>query len=304
MLELRRHIAIPPHTANEFDHGDVHVTSGRIFVAHTAADTLEILDGVNLTTLATIPGCPEGSGVLCAQDDDLVFAAARGAGKVLVIQTSSGVVRRELSVGPRPNGLAWDPGRQRLLVADVQENTARLLDPSRESAWATLATIALPGRPRWTVYDSRAERFLINILEPASVAVVDAQTATLVAQWPVSASGPHGLDLDLVRRRAFVACDGGAVVALDLATGQELGWIAIAGGPDAIWYNPNRQLLYVAVGAPGVVEVVDTRELRAMRVVQHVETEPEAHTTAFDVARQRLYVFLPGSCRAAVYVEV
>src|SRR5215472_1416576 len=268
MLQLRGSIAIPPHTPSEFDHGDVQLTSGRVFVAHAAANTVEVLDGEGLTHLATLPGCPEGSGIICAQDAGLVFAAARGAGKILVIQASSSTVVGELGVGPRPNGLAWDPDHQHLLVADVQENTARLLDPGRDPADATLATVALPGRPRWAAYDPLAQRFLVNIREPACVAVLATQTATLVTQWPVSVSGPHGLDLDLAGGRALVACDGGAVVALDLASGRELEQVSIAGGPDAIWFNPRRKLLYVAIAEPGVVDVVDTD---AMVVAQQVE---------------------------------
>jgi DNA-binding beta-propeller fold protein YncE len=300
MLQLRGSIAIPPQMPSEFDHGDVQLISGRVFVAHTAADTIEVLDGEGLTHLATLPGCPEGSGVICAQDAGLVFTAARGAGKVLVIQASTSTVATELGVGPRPNGLAWDPDHRQLLVADVQENTARLLDPSRDPADAVLATVALPGRPRWAAYDPLAQRFLVNIREPACVAVLAAKTAAPVAQWPVSVSGPHGMDFDLTSGRALVACDAGAVVALDLASGQELEQVPIAGGPDAIWFNPHRKLLYVAIAEPGVVDVVDTQ---AMVVVQQVETERDAHTTAFDAARQKLYVFLPSSCRAAVYEE-
>jgi DNA-binding beta-propeller fold protein YncE len=301
VLQLRGSIAIPPQTPSEFDHGDVQLMSGRVFVAHTAADTVEVLDGEGLTHLATLPGCPEGSGIICAQDAGLVFAAARGAGKILVIQAGSSTVVGELGVGPRPNGLAWDPDHQHLLVADVQENTVRLLDPGRDPARAVLAAVALPGRPRWAAYDPLAQRFLVNIREPACVAVLAAETATLLTQWAVSVSGPHGLDLDLASGRALVACDGGAVVALDLASGQELGQVPIAGGPDAIWFNPQRRLLYVAIAEPGVVEVVDTQ---AMVITQQVETERDAHTTAFDAARQRLYVFLPSLCRAAVYEEV
>jgi DNA-binding beta-propeller fold protein YncE len=301
MLQLRGSIAIPPHTPSEFDHGDVQLISGRVFVAHTAADTVEVLDGEGMTHLATIPGCQEGSGVLCAQDASLVFAAARGAGKVFVIQASTSTVVGELGVGPRPNGLAWDPDHQHLLVADVQENTARLLDPGWDPADAVLATVSLPGRPRWAAYDPQAQRFLVNIREPACVAVLAAETAALVTEWPVSVSGPHGLDLDLAGGRALVACDGGALVALDLASGQEVGQVPIAGGPDAIWFNPHRKRLYVAIAEPGVVDVVDTE---AMVVAQQVETERDAHTTAFDAGRQRLYVFLPSSCRAAVYEEV
>src|SRR5215472_8346215 len=101
MLQLRGSIAIPPHTPSEFDHGDVQLTSGHIFVAHTAAHTVEVLDGTGLAHLATIPGCPEGSGVICAHEADLVFAAARGAGKVLVLQATAAGVVGELGVGPR-----------------------------------------------------------------------------------------------------------------------------------------------------------------------------------------------------------
>jgi len=301
MLQLRGSIAIAPHTPSEFDHGDVQLISGRVFVAHTAADTVEVLDGEGLTHVATIPGCPQGSGVLCAQDAALVFAAARGAGKVLVIQASTSKVIRELDVGPRPNGLAWDPDHQQLLVADVQENTARLLDPSRGPESAVLATVRLPGRPRWAAYDPLAQRFLVNIREPACVSVLASQTAAPLGQWPVSVGGPHGMDLARAGGQALVACDGGAVVALDLAGGREVAQAPIAGGPDAIWFNPHRKRLYVAIGEPGVVDVVDTE---TMVVVQQVETERDAHTTAFDAGRQRLYAFLPSSCRAAVYEEV
>src|SRR5689334_18323687 len=61
-------IPIPPHAPSEFDHGDVHVASGQVFVAHTAAGTVEVLDGARRVHLATIPGCAEASGVLVAQE--------------------------------------------------------------------------------------------------------------------------------------------------------------------------------------------------------------------------------------------
>jgi len=77
--------------------------------------------------------------------------------------------------------------------------------------------------------------------------------------------------------------------------------VPIAGEPDAIWFNSQRKLLYVAIAAPGVVDVVDTQ---ALVVAQQVETERNAHTTAFDADHQWLSVFLPNSCRAAVYEEV
>src|SRR5262249_3560556 len=152
--------------------------------AHTAANTVEILDGRAEKHLMTLPGCPEGSGVLCAQEEGIVYAAARGAGKALVIDAGSGRTLCELTVGPRPNGLAWDVRRKRLLVADVQENQALLLAPtgsSWDSSWQTEQAVPLPGRPRWCVYDAPRSRFLINIREPACVAVLSADNSAEIA---------------------------------------------------------------------------------------------------------------------------
>jgi len=301
MLVLRGYVDLPPHTATDFDHGDVYRPTGRVFIAHTAEGTVEVIGGERSEYDTTIPGCREGSGVLCAQQDKLVFAAARGAGLVLVIDAESNEVKRLLSVGPRPNGLAWDPDNKHLLVADVQENMTLLVDLSGEAVGRVLATPHLPGRPRWCVFDAARQRFLVNIREPAAVVVLDAEIGHIVAQWPVSFAGPHGLDIDPEGGRAFVACDAGQVVALDLATGEELWNVPIAGSPDATWYNAKRTHLYVAIGNPGMLDVINTS---TTTVIQRVPTEQGAGTTAYDEQRQGLYIFLPQTCRVAVYDEV
>jgi YVTN family beta-propeller protein len=295
-LALRQYIPLPPHPAGDFDHGDVYLESGHVFVANTAADTVEVIDGEQLRHVTTIPGCPEASGVLCAQEDALIFAAARGAGKLLVIDPTTNAVLRTVAVGQKPNGLAWDTRRKHVLVADVQENHARLVDPN---IGEVMASVELPGRPRWAVYSQKGDRFLINVREPALVAVFSASSFELIGQFPVSGVGPHGLDLDQDDHRAFIACDGGTVVMLDTSNGLELTQVSIAGAPDAIWHNHSSGRLYVAIEDPGVIDVVNTT---SMTVEEQITTEAGAHTTAYDARRQRLYVFLP-SCRVAVYEE-
>lgn len=294
-LRLRQHIGIPPHHPSAFDHGDVELSTGRVFVAHTAAGTVEVLDGERGEHVATIPEFPEASGLLCVQRDGVVFAAARANGRVLLIDSRSLDVTRVLEAGSKPNGLAWDARQKHLLVADVEDNRARIIDPKHGRL---LAAVDFPGRPRWCVFDDPRNRFLVNIREPACVVAVDAERLALAHQIPIASAGPHGLDLDTKRNKAFVACDGGEVVALDLLEDEMIGSVPIAGVPDAIWFNAERQRLYVAIGDPGVIDVIDTE---TMRVEEGVQTERGAHTTAFDSRRQLLYVFLPSSCSAAVY---
>lgn len=295
MLEAQGAIPIPPQRASEFDHGDVDRTSGRVFIVHTQAGTVEVLNGQERRHQTTIAGCAEASGVLVAQEAGLVFAAARGAGQVLVISVGTCQITHRIDVDPKPNGLAWAGQRQHLLVADVQANTARLVTSRGE----TQAVTALPGRPRWCVYDTAHDRFLVNIREPACVAVLAGETGVVVDQWSIPSAGPHGLDFDAATGYAYVATDGGQVAQINLADGRVVASVAIMGAPDAIWCNPARHHLYVAIGDPGVIQVVDAA---AMRVVQTVMTEPGAHTTAFDPQRQLLYVFLPATCQAGIYL--
>ena len=169
------------------------------------------------------------------------------------------------------------------------------MEPSRGRI---VATTALPGRPRWTVYDAGRDRFLVNVRDPALVALVDAESASVVDTWSVSSHGPHGLDLDRLGGRVLVACDGGHVVCLSSADGRELGRVQIPGEPDAIWFDATTDGLYVAVGRPGVVQVIDTGR---MVVRETVATEEGSKTTAVDTRRRVLYVFRPISCSVAAF---
>ena len=286
MGELR----LPSHLGpGGFDHGDVHQPTGRVFIAHTANGTVEVVDGPQLRHVATISDCPEASGVLCSPDGGAVIAAARGAGHILLIDPSSLEVRAKVVVGGRPNGLAWDSRRRRVLVADVAGDSISIVDAQDGQV---LTTTGLPGRPRWAVYDHDRDRYLVNVRTPSVVAVIAAETGAVVTQWQVSSEGPHGLDLDLPSNRALVACDGGRVVALDLSTGAEVGSVPIAGGPDAIWFDGASARLFVAIGKPGAIQVVNTLTLS---VDETVECALGTQTTALDKLRRRLYLFEPGS---------
>jgi DNA-binding beta-propeller fold protein YncE len=291
-----RTIDLPKHAVGGFDHGDVYEGNGYVYVAHPATGAVELMDGIKGTHLKTIMGCPEASGVVCAQREGYVFAASRGTGKVLVINGLKGTVNRVIQAGSKPNGMAWDQDDEVLLTADIADLNARLVDPER----GVLVTKKFPGRPRWCEYSHGLGRFIVNIREPAGVVTVNPRNGEIEALKPVSTLGPHGIDVDEEQGLAYIACDAGAVIALDLKTFTVKWRVKISGEPDVTWFNPRRQLLYVAVAKPGLIEVIDTVNVK---VVQQVKTEEGAGTLAFDQSRQRLYSFQPKSCRAAIYVE-
>ena len=297
MLSISEQVDLPRHQLGGFDHAYVHLESGRVYVAHTALGTVEIIDGDRAKHLATLTGCLEASGVVCAQKENLVFAASRGTGKILVVDASTNRVLREVQAGSAPNGLAWDSKHRQLLVADVQDNKARLVDPY---SGELISSLQLVGRPRWCAYSMTRDQFLVNVREPSGVAVLTPENLSQKAFLPVSVAGPHGLDIDDKNGLAYVACDAGAVVILDISTGHEKTVVSIGGGPDVAWLNADRHRFYCAIGNSGAIEVIDTHKLV---VDERVATEEGAHTFTFDRIRQRLYAFLPKSCRASIYKE-
>jgi hypothetical protein len=91
------------------------------------------------------------------------------------------------------------------------------------------------------------------------------------------------------------------VVVLERATGATLARVAIAGEPDVIWLNGPRKRLYVAIGKPGLLQVMD---LERLHIAEEIQSEEGAKTFTFDEERQRLYLFIPQRCQARVYAEV
>jgi DNA-binding beta-propeller fold protein YncE len=139
----------------------------------------------------------------------------------------------------------------------------------------------------------------VNIAQSAEIVVIDPRQPDRIARSiAVPHAGPHGLDLDGATGRLFCACDAGVLVTLDARSGKVLDEKPLSGRPDVVFFNRQRQQLYVAIGDPGVIDVFATSPVQKLATV---ETEPGAHTTALSPAGDRLYAFLPRTHRAAIY---
>jgi len=297
-------VDLPKHVkTGGFDHAAVHGRSGRIYVAHTANDAVDVIDGAAGKHVGSIPDLPAVAGALVSDEHDLVFTSNRGENTIGMFRPVDEPRVEKVRVGVRPNGLAYDPGRGRLLAANVGDPlqprsfTVSIVDVA---AKAMIADLPVAGRTRWAVFDAAAGAFHVNIADPPVIVVIDADTLRQRVTFEIPAAGPHGLDLDAVGRRLFCACDAGRLVEVHADSGEVLRTAELSGVPDVVFFNPPRARLYVAVGEPGVIDVFDTETLRR---VDTIETEPGAHTTAFDAHGQTLYAFLPRSHRAAVYRE-
>ncbi|TXL77646.1 YncE family protein [Vineibacter terrae] len=300
-LRLAGYVELPEHRAKGgFDHAAVHGATGHVYVAHTANDTVDVFDPAARRHLFSIPDAPGAAGVLVCSE--VVIVSNRAADTIGVFAPGPHPLVRRIAVGMRPNGLAYDPGRQMVLAANVGDPS---VSGSHTLSIVGLAPdgvrreIAVPGRTRWAIFDPDLALFYVNIADPAEIIVVDPRQPDRIARkFAVPHAGPHGLDLDGATHRLFCACDAGMLVVLDARSGSVLYERPLSGVPDVVFFNRQRRQLYVAVGDPGVIDVFSTATLERLAVV---ETEAGSHTTALSPAGDRLYAFLPRTHRAAIY---
>jgi DNA-binding beta-propeller fold protein YncE len=296
-------IAIPAGPAPGFDHADVYRDgpgAARLYVAHTGADRVEVIGCAAGARLRALPGHPGVAGVLIDQAAGLLFTSDRAAAQVSVYRCSDEQLLARVTVGPHPNGLAFDPSRRQLFSFNLgnppgQDCTASVISLDRQQV---VATIPLPGRPRWAAYDEATGQVFVNIRDPAQILAISAATLTAGKATGVPAAGPHGLWLD--GERLFCAADEGALVVLHRDTGAVRGTVPLPGAPDVVMHDVALRRLYIAVGDPGVICAVDTTTLR---LLETVPSEPGAHTLAIDPGRHAVYVFCPASSGAAVYLD-
>jgi len=299
------YIDLPPSVGpGGFDHAAVHHSRALLYVAHTANDAVDVIDTRAGRFLRSIGGLKGVAGALIDEGQSLVFTSNRGEDTVGIFELEAESDLVKVSVGVRPNGLAFDPERHILLSANVGDpsrpdsHTVTLVDVRRH---VTLASIPVPGRTRWTVFDPTRRVFFVNIADPAQIVVIDPQRPHVaIAHLTVPDRGPHGLDIDPSRQRLYCACDGGKLVCLDSASGAAQGVLELSGVPDVIFLDHALAHLYVAIGDPGVIDVIDTAHYRRVETIQ---TERGAHTLAMDEGAHKIYAFLPDSHRAAVFVD-
>jgi DNA-binding beta-propeller fold protein YncE len=304
ILEQIGEVQLPAHKKpGGFDHAAVHRRRGRLYVAHTVNDGLDVVDCATNAYLGSIPHLEGVAGALVSEEHDLVFTSNRAENTVGIFSPDQAEALIKVKVGQKPNGLAYDAGRRLLLAANVGDPTrpegSFSVSVVDASARAMIADVPVAGRTRWTIFDAETGWFYVNIADPPQIAVIEAANPNVVARsFAVPAAGPHGLDLDGATQRLFCACDGKTLVVLDSRSGAELAQAELAGVPDVIFFNQERRHLYVAIGEPGLIEVFETDQMRRLETVR---TEAGAHTLAFDPSRNTVYAFLPNTHRALVY---
>jgi DNA-binding beta-propeller fold protein YncE len=283
-LEMTEIIAIPHSSDSAFDHGAFEPNTRRVFVAHTARNCIEVIDHDSRRHLATLDSFPAPAGVVA--DGGQVLITNRGSAELAWVDARTLKTLKIFDTGTKPNGVAFVPELSLAIVAcigdDSHDPKLEVLDLESQQRWA----IGLPGQPRWCVTDTEGRYVFLAIREPSMILVAALPTLDGVRHYALPTRDAHGLDIDRSANLLYIACDEGALLELDIGSGEVRRSWPLKGGPDATFFDATTGVVHVAIAKPGLVQSINPR---TGNVVQFA-TGLGAKTTAL-VSPGILYVF-------------
>lgn len=220
-------------------------------------------DGTIVRQLAARPGCysamvDESHGwmyVLLAGPATSAGVPA-GPGRLVAYDLRTGARGIDVRVGLAPWAEAIDTRTQRVFVANLQSNTVSVID---EHSGRVVRTVAVGPQPHAVVVDEQTGRVFVatgagNATSANSIAMLDARTGAVLRVIP---TGPHSyisaLAVARPQRLVVMADGGGAVLALDAATGARRYRVRVAGVPGAIAVDERRgRLIVTGTGTPNL----------------------------------------------------
>jgi DNA-binding beta-propeller fold protein YncE len=157
-----------------------------------------------------------------------------------------------------------------------------------------LADVPLKGHPESFQLEKSGARIFVNVPTAEQIAIVDKGKGAVIAAWPLS--GAHSnfpMALDEANSRLFVGCRNPAkVLVYDTQTGKVTATLDIAGDTDDLFYDAARKRLYVSCGA-GFLDTFQQQDADHYQPLARIPTAAGARTSLFVPELGRLYLAVP-----------
>jgi YVTN family beta-propeller protein len=116
-LKLVRDVPLPGGPSR-FDYQWMDSTTGRLYIAHLGADSIDVFDLRAGKVVGVIEGLPSVHGVVAVPERHLVFATVTGQKQLAIIDDRTLTVTARVPAGEYPNGLAYDPRTNRVFISN------------------------------------------------------------------------------------------------------------------------------------------------------------------------------------------
>jgi DNA-binding beta-propeller fold protein YncE len=262
----------------------VAIANGALLVAHSAADTVDILDLTKRHVIAQVKHVRGASGIAVDDKNSRVYLSAPDGHSIVVISSKTWDVDGVIPVQSQVEHILYVPANNRLYLANSRDQSIAYIDFADKNAVHKLDAGGMPER---LVFDPTKSLIYATLQDKHSVAAYDLDLKP-VSLWVLKASQPTGMSIDANARRLYVAVRY-AVVTLDADSGTELSRTGAPAGVDSLWLDQPSGTLYAAAG--GVVCIMKTRS-GGLTLESELNVDVKGQSLAYDP--QTKLIYLPG----------
>jgi hypothetical protein len=255
-----------------------------------------------------------------------LFVAELGNGSVDGVDLSSGE-RRRIEGLKEPQGLAYLPDPNELVVASAGDGTVRFFDAGTLSPVGSVSlgddadnvrvdprtgqivvgygsgglaildpvrrtvvrTIALGAHPEGFQIDGEGRKAFVSVPEAHKIVVVDLDSGRVLANWRAAHLSNFPLALGEAAGIAGVVYRiPSRLVVLETASGKAKVDLPTCDDADDLFFDDKRRRIYVSCGS-GAIDAFEQADGRYVASA-HIETRPGARTSLFVPALDRLFV--------------
>lgn len=268
-----------------WDYLNVDPDGKRLYVSH--ANKVVVVDTAADKIAGEIPDTPGVHGIALAPKLGRGFISAGRGNQGIIFDLKTLQVIKKVDTGRNPDAILYEPKQNEVYTFNGQGKSATVF---KADSGDVVATIDLGGKPEFAAADPGAGRVYVNMEDLNNIAVIDAASHKVVANWPIApGESASGMAIDTAHHRLFIGCHNNLMLMIDTTTGKVAGQVPIGNGVDATWFDPGTGLAFSSCG-DGTTTVAHEDAPGKLTVVQTLQTERSARTMALDPKTHRIYL--------------
>jgi YVTN family beta-propeller protein len=268
-----------------WDYATSDMAKGLVYWVRT--DHTDVIDAKS-RKLSILHSLGNGHMAVVVEGTSLVVVPLRSPAKTTrVVDTSNDTVVADLPSGEAPDGAIYDSFSKNVYVINHNSSDITVVDPM---ARKVVATIPVGGGKLEFPASDGAGKVFVNVQAAGEVAVIDVKTNTKVTNYKMAGcEDASGLAFAAKSKLLVASCGNGTARVLTAESGKEIASIKIGAGPDAVIYDPLREVAFVPCGESGVLEIISLADPAKPVKIQSIKMPSLARTGAVD-PQGRLYV--------------
>ncbi len=260
----------------------VAIANGSLLIAHSATDSVDILDLTKRHLIAQVKHVRGASGIAVDEKNERVYLSSPDGRSVVVISSSTWDVASVIPVASEVEHILYVPANNRLYLSNSRDQSLGYVDFAQKNE---VHKVGAGGMPERLIFDPVKNLIYATLQDKHSVAAYDLDLKP-VGQWVLKASQPTGMSLDANARRLYVAVRY-AIVTVDADSGAELSRAGAPAGVDSLWLDQPGGTLYAAAG--GTVCILKTRS-GGLTPDTELSVDVRGSSLAFDPQTKLIYV--------------